>query len=82
MSEPDQLEKHHKQSAFIRWKYTWYGRLTWTLVDLAIAYAFFSLAIDSGALWQWGIAILFLINGLYNLIRFIGRVIHGSSNKQ
>ena len=76
MDKSDNQPNQH--NAFVRWKYTWYGRLTWALVDLVIAVIFGSLAINSGAMWQWGIAVLFLLNGIYNLIRFIGKVSHGS----
>jgi hypothetical protein len=61
---------------FVRWKHTWSGRVVWTIVDLAIVYAFGSLAVNSGSLWQWGVAALFLIDGLYNLIRLIGLLIN------
>lgn len=78
MEQPD--NQPEQPNAFVRWKYTWHGRLVWALVDLVITYIFGSLAINSGSLWQWGVAILFLINGIYNLVRFIGRVIHGKQN--
>lgn len=70
MEETDNQRPQH--NAFVRWKYTWHGRLVWALVDLVIAYIFGSLAINSGSLWQWGIAILFVLNGVYNVIRCIG----------
>jgi hypothetical protein len=59
----------------MRWKHTWSGRLAWTVLDLAIAYIFASFAIDSGTLWQWGLAVLFGLDGLYNLVRFIGKLL-------
>jgi hypothetical protein len=62
---------------FIRWKHTWSGRIAWTVLDFAIAYVFASLAIDSGTLWQWGVAIFFAIDGAYNLCRFIIMLIRG-----
>jgi hypothetical protein len=73
-------DQPEQQNALVRWKYTWHGRLTWALVDLVIAGIFGSLAINSGTLWQWGVAVLFLLNGIYNLVRFIGKVSHGSKN--
>jgi hypothetical protein len=73
----NQPEKHN---AFVRWRYTWHGRLLWALVDLVIAIIFGSLAVNSGTLWQWGVAILFLLNGVYNFVRFVGKVSHGSKS--
>ena len=32
--------------------------------NLLIAYVIASLALDSGAIWQYGLAILFLVNGI------------------
>lgn len=69
-----------KQSAVVRLRYTWQGRLTWAVLDLVIAYIFGSMAVNSGSLWQWGIAVLFLINGAYNIVRCIGRLQRGNSN--
>ncbi len=78
MDKPDDQNTQH--NAIVRWKYTWYGRLTWAVVDLAIAYIFGSLAINSGTLWQWGVTVLFLLNGIYNVVRFIGKISHGNKN--
>ena len=73
----EETSGHNEHNWFMRWKHTWSGRLAWLVLDLAIAYVFGSLAIDSGALWQWGIAVLFLIDGIYNLVRFIGKLRSG-----
>jgi hypothetical protein len=67
----------HEHNGFVRWKHTWIGRAVWTIVDLVIAYIFASLAVDSGSLWQWGLVVLFLIDGLYNVARLIGLLING-----
>jgi hypothetical protein len=75
VSEPDQEPKHN---AFVRWRYTWHGRLVWAVIDLVITIIFGSLAINSGSLWQWGIAILFLVNCIYNLARGIWKLTHGN----
>jgi membrane protein YdbS with pleckstrin-like domain len=80
LENPDDQQPQH--NALVRWKYTWYGRLAWALVDLVIAVIFGSLAIDSGTLWQWGIAVLFLLNGIYNLIRCIQKLRHGKSSSE
>ena len=61
----------------MRFKYTWYGRLTWAMLDFVIAYIFGSLAVDSGSLWQWGIAVLFLVDGIYNFVQFLRKVASG-----
>ncbi len=76
MSE-DSTPKPQNRNAFMRWKHTWSGRLAWTVLDLAIVYTFASLAIDSGVLWQWGVVVLFLIDGLYNFVRFAGKFVDG-----
>jgi hypothetical protein len=75
LSETSERSEHNW---FIRWKHTWSGRLVWTVLGLAIAYVFASLAIDSGVLWQWGVAIFFAIDGMYNFIRLIGKLVHGN----
>ena len=81
MSEDVSTKPKHEHTAFMRWKHTATGRAVWTVLDLAITYIFASLAINSGTLWQWGVAILFLTDGVYNLIRLIGNVIHGNRNQ-
>jgi hypothetical protein len=78
-SEQSEKYKPEDHNWFIRWKHTWSGRIAWTVLDLAIAYVFASLAIDSGTLWQWGIAIFFAIDGLYNFARLVGKVIRRTS---
>lgn len=68
-----------QHNAFVRWKHTTPGRLCWALLAAAIAYVFATLAIDSGALWQWGLAIIFVIDALYNLVQLIRNIVgHGS----
>jgi hypothetical protein len=65
-----------KHNAFVQWKHTKLGRLFWAIVTAVIAYVFASLALDSGALWQWGVAVLFTIDALYNLIQLARKFIH------
>jgi hypothetical protein len=65
----------------MRWKHTAAGRIIWAILDFVIVYIFVSLAINSGSLWQWGVAILFTIDGVYELIRFVGKLIHGNNDK-
>lgn len=66
-NEPD-------HNAFERWRHSYSGRAAWVVLTLAIAYVFGSMAIDSGSLWQWGLAALFTIDGLYSLFRLIGKI--------
>jgi hypothetical protein len=81
MDEPNDIEEtattNHEQNVFMRWKHTWSGRLAWLVLDLAIAYAFGSLAVNSGAIWQYAITVLFLIDAIYNLVQFIRKVFSG-----
>lgn len=73
-SERPQAEPEH--SAFVRWKHSWFGRLVWTVLDIAIVLSFATLAIDSGALWQWGITVLFTIDAVYNFVQLLRILIH------
>jgi hypothetical protein len=68
--------EQNEHNAFVRWKHTKIGRLTWAIVTAVIAYIFASLAIDSGSLWQWAVAILFAIDALYNLVQLLRKLIH------
>lgn len=77
MSQETETNTSHEHTLFMRWKYTWYGRVTWAVLDLVIAYVFGSLAIDSGSLWQWGVTALFLVDGIYNFIQFIRKLTRG-----
>jgi len=52
-----------------KWHHTRTGHLVFGLVELLIAYGFASWAIDSGSLWQYALAIIFLVGGVRNLIR-------------
>jgi len=67
-------------NAFEKWRHSYSGRVAWVVLTLAIAYVFGSKAIDSGALWQWGVAILFAIDGLWSIFRLI-RKIYGRKGK-
>lgn len=77
----DNLEQTGTEhNAFVRWKHTTFGRLTWAILAGAIAFVFTSLAINSGALWQYGVAVLFLFDCIYNLVRFVGKLINGKQD--
>lgn len=52
-----------------KWHKTKPGYLVFGLAELALAYAFASLAIDSAHIWEYALATLFLIGGIQNLVR-------------
>lgn len=72
--------EQNQHNAFIRWKHTRTGRLVWAILTAGIAYIVGSLAIDSGALWQWAVAILFAVDALYNLIQLARKFIQNDSH--
>lgn len=51
------------------------GKLIFGVVELLLSYAIISRAIDTGSLWEWGVGLLFVIGGINNLIRVLGRQI-------
>ncbi len=55
--------------AFEKWHKTRAGHLVLALAELALAYAFASLAINSGSLWQWALVLLLVVGFLRNFIR-------------
>ena len=71
-------QSEHEHTAFIRWRHTRIGRICWAVLAGIIAYVFASLAVDSGTLWQWALAVVFIVDALYNLGQFIRTVIHGN----
>jgi hypothetical protein len=56
----DQIDKFHK---------TRKGRITFGLAELVVAYLFISLAINSGQMWQYLIAVILVVGAINNLIR-------------
>jgi hypothetical protein len=64
----EQLDKFHKTRA---------GLAVFVLVELALFYLFIALALNSGSLWQWVLAALFLFGTLQNLVKFLGALVHG-----
>ncbi len=71
--------KQGEHNAFLRWKHTKIGRLVWAILAGAIAYVFASIAIDSGSLWQWGLAILFAGDSIYNLVQLVRKFVERDS---
>jgi hypothetical protein len=55
--------------AIDKWHKTKLGNLFFALFELAVAYLFASLAIDSGSLWQYAVAILLFIGAIQNFVR-------------
>lgn len=63
-----QLDKFH---------HTKPGYLVFGLVELAIAYGFFSLSVDRGNLWWYLLTLVFLVGALRNIFSFIGAFFRG-----
>jgi len=59
------------------WHNTKLGYLIFTLIELALAYGFFSLSIDRGNLLWYLVTIIFLVGAFKNLFNFLGRILHG-----
>jgi hypothetical protein len=60
-----------KLESIERWHKTKLGNLFFALFELTVAYLFASLAIDSGSLWQYAVAILLFIGAIQNLVKAI-----------
>jgi hypothetical protein len=58
-----------KLQAIDKWHKTKLGNLFFALFELTVAYLFASLAIDSGSLWQYAVAILLFIGAIQNFVR-------------
>lgn len=57
-----QIDKYHQTKK---------GKIVFGVSELLIAYLMVSLAINSGSLWQYGLAILFFIGGINNLFSML-----------
>lgn len=55
-----------------KWHKTKQGFAIFGLIELLLAYALASLAIDRGSLWWYLLAAIFLVGSLHNFIKFIG----------
>jgi hypothetical protein len=60
------------------WQETKAGLIFIILFDLLVAYGFASLAIDSGSLLQYFIAIIFLALAITAAVKFFKKVVHGA----
>jgi hypothetical protein len=52
-----------------KWHHTRTGHLIFGLAELGLAYAFVSLAINSGSLWQYGLAIILFVGSIQNVVK-------------
>lgn len=60
MDKIAQLEKWHKSGP---------GLAIFGVLELGLAYGFFSLSIDRGNFWWYLLTLVFLVGGLQNLLR-------------
>jgi hypothetical protein len=68
-----QLDSFHKTRT---------GYLVFGLVELGLSYLFFSLAVNSGSLWEWTLAFVLFVGFAQNLVRLIGTLIHGRHQRK
>ena len=61
----------------VKWHETKWGLLAFAVIELAVAYGFVSLSIDRGNLWWYLLTLIFLAGCLQNLVKLIGKFIHG-----
>jgi len=50
------------------------GYLLFGLVELGLSYWFLSLAINSGSLWEWALAIILLVGFLQNMVKLVRKL--------
>lgn len=68
LHELRQLDTFHKTRT---------GYLVFGLIELGLSYLFFSVAINSGSLWQWALAIILFVGTLQNVGKLILQVWQG-----
>jgi hypothetical protein len=59
-----------------RWHKTRAGLLVFAIIELGLAYAFVSLAIDRGNLFYYALSLIFLVGCLQNLVKLINNLLH------
>ena len=64
------------------WHKTRVGLLVFSIVELALAYGFVSLAIDRGNFIWYLLTLVFFVGGLQNLVKLIGRITHGVASRR
>lgn len=62
---------------FEKWHKSKLGLLIFGVLELAVAYGFASLSIDRGNFFWYLLTLIFLIGGLQNLFKLIGKIING-----
>lgn len=67
------LDKFHRTPA----GYTVFG-----LVEAGLAYLFFSLAVNSGSLWEWTLTILLLTGALQNFVKLTVQLARPKKRRQ
>ncbi|HVA11550.1 MAG TPA: hypothetical protein VNG32_05315 [Candidatus Dormibacteraeota bacterium] len=60
-----------------KWHRTRLGFVSWSLVELGIAYGFASLSIDRGNLWWYLLTIIFFVGAVQNSFKLMRTFIHG-----
>lgn len=58
-----------------KWHETKVRLLVFAAIELGLAYLLGSLAVNSGSLWEWALAIILLVGTLQNLVRLIGKFV-------
>ncbi len=56
---------------FDKWKNTKQGYAIFAILELVMAYAIGSRALDTGSWWQYALTLLLLVGGVQNLVRLI-----------
>ena len=64
-----------------KWHHSKQGYFSFGLAELLIAYGFASWAIDSGQLWQYALAIIFVYGGARNWFRIFRNNKHGHKKR-
>jgi hypothetical protein len=57
------------------WHQTKLGLLVFFVIELALVYAFASLAISRGNLWYYILTLLFLVGAIQNFVKLIGKMV-------
>jgi hypothetical protein len=63
------------------WHKTKPGLLVFGLVELLIALGLGSWTFGNGNLWLWLLTIFFLVGGLQNIFKLIGKLFHGRKSR-
>ena len=66
-----------KSYSLHRWHQTKVGLLIVGGIELLIAYLVILSAFDSGNLWEYLVALIFLVGALHNFAKLIGVLAHG-----